>query len=364
MSLTKEFFERDTNITAKVIADSISPSGNRITTFEIEYPRFILAELNTHKMLEKNSSSSRAIPITKMIEQIQNNMALPLYWGSKQAGMQAGAEITNAQDFGQGAYQWCGAAKDVEARVLVLDKQGYHKQVVNRLLEPFQMMKTVITGTDWDNFFNLRIHPDAQPEFCMLAYKMYMAMQESVPMQLKAGEWHLPYVNIGCDDRGGGIYYYVYNQDCTGTETDGYQYEQRLTLEEAQRISASCCAQTSYRKSDDSLEKADKIFDMLIKADVLHASPFGHLATPVGPTHREWDLETLHSVSLWEEKCVNVPEIPSSWEKGITHMNRNGVFCSGNLTGFISYRHLIPNNTCYEFDFEERMKLFSNGSVS
>ena len=142
MSLTKDFFERNTNITAKVVADSISPSGNRITTFEIEYPRFILAELNTHKMLEKNSSSSRAIPITKMIEQIQNNMALPLYWGSKQAGMQAGAEITNAQDFGQGAYHWCGAAKDVEARVLVLDKQGYHKQVVNRLLEPFQMMKT------------------------------------------------------------------------------------------------------------------------------------------------------------------------------------------------------------------------------
>lgn len=352
MSLTKEFFERDTNITAKVIADSISPSGNRITTFEIEYPRFILAELNTHKMLEKNSSSSRAIPITKMIEQIQNNMALPLYWGSKQAGMQAGAEITNAQDFGQGAYQWCGAAKDVEARVLVLDKQGYHKQVVNRLLEPFQMMKTVITGTDWDNFFNLRIHPDAQPEFCMLAYKMYKAMQESVPMQLKAGEWHLPYVNIGCDDFDGSIYYYVYNQDCTGTETDGYQYEQRLTLEEAQRISASCCAQTSYRKSDDSLEKADKIFDMLIKADVLHASPFGHLATPIVSVN-----DTVNEV------YKNLTD-DFTWELGVTHMRRGGILCSGNLTGWISYRHLIPNNTCYEFDFEERMKLFSNGSVS
>ena len=361
MSLTKEFFERETNITAKVIADSISPSGNRITTFEIEYPRFILAELNTHKMLEKNSSSSRAIPITKMIDQILENGATPLYWGKTKSGMQADCEVENLDR----CRHWWGEAKDSAIYwVEQLSDEYLHKQTANRLLEPFQMMKTVITGTDWDNFFNLRIHPDAQPEFCMLAYKMYMAMKESVPMQLKAGEWHLPYVNIGCDDFDGSIYYYVYNQDCTGTETDGYQYEQRLTLEEAQRISASCCAQTSYRKSDDSLEKADKIFDMLIDAEVIHASPFGHLATPVGPTHREWDLETLHSVSLWEEKCVNVPEIPSSWEKGITHMNRNGVFCSGNLTGWISYRHLIPNNTCYEFDFEERMKLFSNGSVS
>lgn len=356
MSLNRNFFERSTNITAKVIADSISPSGQRITTFEIEYPRFILAELNTHKMLEKNSSSSRAIPITKMIEQIETNGATPLYWGKTKSGMQAGEEVVG-NDLSVIQYLWDLARSNAVASADILSQMGLHKQTTNRLLEPFQMMKTVITGTDWDNFFNLRIHPDAQPEFCMLAYKMYIAMKESVPMQLKAGEWHLPYVNIGCDDDGE-IYYYIYNTDCSGTETDGYQYEQRLTLEEAQRISASCCAQTSYRKSDDSLEKADRIFDMLIKADVLHASPFGHLATPVGPTHREWDLETLHSVSLWEEKCVNVPEIPFSWEKGITHMNRKGVFCSGNLTGFISYRHLIENNTCYNFDFESRMELF------
>ncbi|QVG64342.1 putative thymidylate synthase [Acinetobacter phage Bestia] len=343
MSLTKEFFERETNITAKVIADSISPSGQRITTFEIEYPRFILAELNTHKMLEKNSSSSRAIPITKMIEQIQNNMALPLYWGSKKAGMQAGAEITNAQDFGQGAYHWCGAAKDVEARVLVLDKQGYHKQVVNRLLEPFQMMKTVITGTDWDNFFNLRIHPDAQPEFCMLAYKMYMAMQDSTPVKLVSGQWHLPFVHTFISKEG--VQYY---SDGINPLSGGKQ----LSLEEAIRVSASCCAQTSYRKSDDSLEKADKIFDMLIKADVLHASPFGHLATPIVSVN-----DTVNEI------YKNLTD-DFTWELGVTHMRRGGILCSGNLTGWISYRHLIPNNTCYEFDFEERMKLFSDGSVS
>lgn len=349
MSLTKEFFERETNITAKVIADSISPSGNRITTLEIEYPRFILAELNTHKMLEKNSSSSRAIPITKMIEQIETNGATPLYWGKTKSGMQAGEEVVG-NDLSVIQYLWDLARSNAVASADILSQMGLHKQTANRLLEPFQMMKTVITGTDWDNFFNLRIHCDSQPEFCMLAYKMYMAMKESVPMQLKAGEWHLPYVDSSYELSEEGLPVLGTIRYHTGeVGTDSFKY---LTLEEAQRISASCCAQTSYRKSDDSLEKADKIFDMLIKADVLHASPFGHLATPVG-----------RKVNNLGEIRVNCSE-PQSWEEGVTHMNRNGVLCSGNLTGFISYRHLIPNNTCYEFDFEERMKLFSDGSVS
>lgn len=353
MSLTKEFFERETNITAKVIADSISPSGNRITTLEIEYPRFILAELNTHKMLEKNSSSSRAIPITKMIEQIETNGATPLYWGKTKSGMQAGEEVVG-NDLSVIQYLWDLARSNAVASADILSQMGLHKQTANRLLEPFQMMKTVITGTDWDNFFNLRIHCDSQPEFCMLAYKMYMAMKESVPMQLKAGEWHLPYVDSSYELSEEGLPVLGTIRYHTGeVGTDSFKY---LTLEEAQRISASCCAQTSYRKSDDSLEKADKIFDMLIKADVLHASPFGHLATPVEPMSVE--------LGGGDETMLVNHMSPTTWQKGITHMNRNGVFCSGNLTGFISYRHLIPNNTCYEFDFEERMKLFSDGSVS
>lgn len=342
MSLTKEFFERETNITAKVIADSISPSGKRITTFEIEYPRFILAELNTHKMLEKNSSSSRAIPITKMIEQIETNGATPLYWGKTKSGMQAGEEVVG-NDLSVIQYLWDLARSNAVASADVLSQMGLHKQTANRLLEPFQMMKTVITGTDWDNFFNLRIHPDAQPEFCMLAYKMYMAMQESTPVKLVAGQWHLPFVHTFISKEG--VQYY---SDGINPLSGGKQ----LSLEEAIRVSASCCAQTSYRKSDDSLEKADKIFDMLIKADVLHASPFGHLATPIVSVN-----DTVNEI------YKNLTD-DFTWELGVTHMRRGGILCSGNLTGWISYRHLIPNNTCYEFDFEERMKLFSDGSVS
>lgn len=329
MSLQRKFFERETNITAKVICDSISESGNRITTLEIEYPRFILAELNTHKMLEKNSSSSRAIPIKAMIEQIESNMAMPLYWGKTKSGMQADGEVELFEQTVAHS-QWTMAYLDAVDRVNEISNVGVHKQTTNRLLEPFQMMKTVITGTDWANFFNLRIHPDAQPEFCMLAYKMYQAIQESKPNLLKEGEFHLPYVNIGWNGKGEIAYF----------DADFNV----ISLEQAQRISASCCAQTSYRKSDDSLEKADKIFDMLINAEVIHSSPFTHLATPVN--------------APINDEVNNV--FPETWQNGVTHMNRKGVLCSGNLTGWISYRHLIPNNTCYDFNFQDRMKLFDN----
>lgn len=356
MPLNKEFFERATNITAKVVCDSITAAGARITTIEAEYPRFILGEVNTHSSIEKNSSSSRAIPIKEIIAQIIMNGGKPLYWGSKKSGMQAGDEI---EGISGAKWLWNLAQKDAIYYATQLDLElNLHKQSVNRLLEPFQMMKTVMTATDWDNFFNLRIHPDAQPEFCMLAYKIYMAIQQSTPCKLRDGEWHLPYVEISQTEDVSETYYYVWNVDTTDTETDGYKFEQRLTLEEAQRISASCCAQTSYRKSDDSLEKADKIFDKLIGADVLHASPFGHLATPV-QKERYFTEDTGCGYDVDERRSINLKEYPTTWQQGITHLRRDGRFGSGNLTGWISYRHLMQGNTCWDYNHEERMKLFN-----
>lgn len=335
MSLNKEFFTRETNITAKVICDSISEQGVRLTTFEIEYPRFILAELNTHRQLSKNSSSSRAIPIKKMLSQIEDNMAMPVYWGKAKSGMQADGEV-NEDNVWWYREKWKFAYDEVSYRVeqlsdLVEGKEGFmkalHKQIPNRLIEPFQMMKTVITGTDWSNFFNLRIHPDAQPEICMLAYKMYKAMEESKPLGLKQGEWHLPYVEKD------GKFGYIADQTI-------------LKLEEAIKYSAASCASVSYRTEGMTLEKADKIFDMLIKAEVVHSSPFEHLATPIKPKYNELGYVR-----------VNCSE-PQSWEDGVTHINKQGQLCSGNLRSWIQYRHLLPSNTCYSFDFDERMKLF------
>ena len=161
--LDLEFFNRETNIKATVICDSVSEQGIRLTTFEIEYPRFIHSEVMTHRNLSKNSSSSRAIPITKMLEQIESNMAIPLYWGKAKSGMQADGEV-DEDDVWWYREKWKFAYDEVSYRVeqlsdLVEGKKGFmqalHKQVPNRLIEPFQMMKTVITGTDFDNFFNL-----------------------------------------------------------------------------------------------------------------------------------------------------------------------------------------------------------------
>lgn len=349
MSLTKEFLNRPTNITAKVVADSISSNGKRITTFELEYNRFFHAEMMTHGALVKNSSSSRAIPISKMIEQVENNTSVPLYWGKAQSGMQAKTELQ-----GDELYRcdelWRISKDNAVLRASQLSLNKAHKQIANRLLEPFQMIKVVCTATEFDNFFNLRLHPDAQPEFVMLAYKMYQAMKNSTPMKLKQGEWHLPYVERERGDDGV-LKYFIYDQDTDSqSETYGYQYYIPITLDEAIKISSSCTAQTSYRKTDNSVEKADKIHDMLIKADVLHASPFAHLATPI-----EFDL-TNHV-------ATNLPFEPETWEQGITHVTRDGVLCSGNLQGWVQYRHLIPNNTCWKFDFEERMKLFEGETL-
>ena len=348
MSLNKKFFNRETNITAKVVCDSVSEQGVRLTTFEIEYPRFIHGELMTHRMLSKNSSSSRAIPIQKMLDQIESDMAIPVYWGKNKSGMQAVEEIDKAS-IRSAVDQWGFAYGDAKHVVNRMVELGLHKQVPNRLTEPFQMMKVVITGTDWDNFFNLRIHPDAQPEICMLAYKMYKAMQESEPVELKAGEWHLPFVDKLLDENLNLISYGVSHED----DTYGTMHNP-VTLEQAIKLSAASCASVSYRTEDMTLEKADKIFDMLIKAEVIHASPFEHLATPIVEKFDYFykdDLDTGYE--------VNLPLHPDSWEDGITHVNKQGGLCSGNLRGWIQYRHLLPSNTCWKFDFNERMKLFS-----
>ena len=325
--LDLEFFSRETNIKATVICDSVSEQGVRLTTFEIEYPRIVMSEFNTMRAISKNSSSSRAIPVSKMLEHTKIINLKPIYFGSKKSGMQAGDEL-QGDALEKVKLLWEEALDYASYYSETLDRLGVAKEVCNRLVEPFQLVKVVCTATDWENFFNLRLHPDADPNICMLAYKMYQAMQESEPVELKAGEYHLPYVDF--DNKFG----YIADQTI-------------LTLEEAVKISAASCASVSYRTEGMTLEKADKIFDMLIKAEVVHSSPFEHLATPVKPKFNE-----LGKVR------VNCSE-PQSWEDGITHMNKQGQLCSGNLRGFIQYRHLLPNNTNWEFDFGKRMELFN-----
>jgi thymidylate synthase ThyX len=307
-------------IKATVIQDSTN-NTNRITTFEIEYPRFILSELNTHRMLSKNSASSRAIPIQKMHEHITQNTATPVNWGRNRSGMQATEELRNTErKAAQGV--WTAARDQALSHANVLSQIGLHKQIANRVTEPFMMMKTVITGTEWANFFWLRDHEDAQPEIANLAFCMKLCLEKSVPITLKPGEWHVPYVATHRDEEG-----YVWYSDNRGNP---------LTVEQALIISASCCAQVSYRKNDDTLEKAEQIFDRLINSEPVHASPIEHQATPMTKTNAR---DRGSSDPEWGYRFLN----PETWQPGVTHMDRNYDFWSANFKGWVQHRKTLSN---------------------
>lgn len=247
-------------ISATIIADSVASNGARIVTIECQYPRFIHGEVMTHRVFSRNAMSSRAIPVAKMIEQVRTNPAMPVHWGANQSGMQANAELADKTEAQQ---TWKRAARQAADIAEHLAAIGLHKQVANRILEPFQWMRTIITATEWDNFFALRAHPDAQPEFQALALAMREAMSASapVPRQWAHGHcqegWHLPYVQEG---------------------------ERKLfPVNLLTKISAARCARVSYLTHDGQspdVVKDLELFDRLVGSTPLHASPIEHQASP------------------------------------------------------------------------------------
>lgn len=302
-----------TQISAKIIADSYSAiNGKRITTFELQYPRFIHSELMTHRLFSRNAMSSRAVPIEKMIEQVWNDPAKPMHWGKNQPGMQAKEQLEGLSlGFVKG--HWDDAAHWSACYAQKMSREGAHKQIVNRILEPFQLMKTVLTSTEFDNFFWLRKHEDAQPEIKELAERMYEQLEwnKLLTVELDAGDWHTPYYEAG---------YWL--------------KESETPLEDALAISSSCCAQVSYRLLDDSIEKARKVYQRLVESTPVHASPFEHQATPC-------DLEFF---------CFDCQQSGDDWPKGATHLDKNGNFWSGNFKAWIQYRQLIDGNVCNKFE--------------
>jgi thymidylate synthase ThyX len=310
-------------ITAQVIADSISESGQRITTFEIETPRLIWSEFMTHRLFSRNASSSRAIPFKTTLKQIMEEAARPFHWGKNQPGMQAFEELDALIEGYTPDEWWDLAAKSAAKFAEAMSDAGYHKQVYNRIMEPFLHIKAVVTATEFDNFFKLRVHEMADPTIHMLAVTMLEAFKASEPRLLLPGEWHVPYYQDG---------YWTPASD--GKDVHGH------TLSEALMISSSCCAQVSYRKLDDTLEKAAAVFDKLnVNQDndePCHASPLEHQATPM--VLPEWTLELYRKQGETFE-----------WESGVTHMDRKNNFWSGNFRHWVQHRQLVPNHTCWEF---------------
>lgn len=317
-------------ITAKIIADSVSSvNAQRITTFELQYPRFVHSELMTHRLFSRNAMSSRAVPIEKMIEQVRNDPAVPIHWGKNQSGMQAKEELADVDRIDVKG-EWQLAAMNAADSASFMSDCNAHKQIVNRILEPFQLMKTVLTATEFDNFFWLRCHKDAQPEIKDLADKMFAAMKDNAPFTLNPDEWHVPYVETTRNFSGKIMYVGESSKEdqeaILDVETD--RYMRVYSLEDALAISSSCCAQVSYRLLDDSIEKARKVYQRLVESTPVHASPFEHCASPMKEPQQT-------------DKYL--------WEDGITHMDKDGNMWSGNLKGFIQYRQLIQGNVCNDF---------------
>lgn len=251
-----EQYVADGQMMVKIIADSINENGQRITTFQLKYPRFIHSEVMTHRVFSRNASSSRAIPVKKMIEQVRNNPAMPIHWGANQSGMQAVDELTE-KSLSYVKNEWLFAAINAASTAETMQKLGLHKQVSNRILEPFQHIHVVLTATDFDNFLELRYHEDAQPEIYALASLIKDALETNKPKLLKQGEWHLPYVS--------------------DSEKESLDIDTQL------KLSTARCCRVSYLNHDQTkpeIEKDVALFERLVGSAPLHASPLEHQARP------------------------------------------------------------------------------------
>ena len=313
-------------IKATVIADSVHHvTGTRITTFELVYPRFIHSEFMTHRVFNRNASSSRAIPTSKFIEQVRNEPVMPSHWGKNQKGMQAFEELSEDQR-SDAIFIWNQAASSAATYAEMLRRGQVHKQIVNRILEPFTHIRVVVTSTSWANFYGLRDHEDAQPEIRELAQVMRKAYNESVPSKLSQGEWHLPY--IGFPDRSA-AYNFCKHQRITRDEPSSEEVYGLLL-----KVSAARCARASYNNFEgrpSTIEEDLGLFAKLVENQPIHASPTEHQATPM----------------LFGDKFIN-NQNPLTWEQGVTSMDREGKLYSGNLLDFIQFRKLIPGETITE----------------
>jgi thymidylate synthase ThyX len=349
-------------IQAKVIADSLSPSGDRLTTLEVVMPRYILAEFNTHRILSKNSASSRAIPFNKMVQSVQNNVFIPYAWQKDHKGMQGNEYFTDKRDIdfliSNHLY-----GKDIAIQIATHEHEhGSTKQNANRKLEPYMYHKVLVSGTEWENFFNLRcpmyestdsketkyfksrkdwcsyhtghgIKPEdwtivewlkinkgqADIHMMFLAEAVWDAMNESVPKELKEGEWHIPY---SVDVRDENQVKQFSDLKRKNLVKDG--------LEAQCKISVARCARLSYQTLGDNpeinYEKDLELYEVLSKSG--HWSPFEHVAKVMtGDEYLEWNKGKLE----WSEDKLgyNIIEETIGWCR--------------NFRGFIQYRELLDN---------------------
>lgn len=307
---------------AKILADSVSEQGHRFTTFEVTFPRIILAEVNTHKMLSKNSASSRAIPIKRMLELAREHPYIPSRWPINGKGMSTQEYETNPVLIEMKRIEWLTARDAAAHQAEVLLELNVHKQITNRLLEPFLFHTAVISGTDWPNFQHLRNHPEAHPDFQELAQWMGEVMNASRPKLLTNKQWHRPYLAAGDIDTDG------------APVGDSY----------FNKVSAGLCAAVSYLRQEEATGgncgSAAARTDLMIKSG--HMSPLEHVARPMN----DWEYDTARMYDF-----VNTSGEVYRSRSMLNDVQEDGRLLRethywGNLDGWVSMRKLIP----YEWD--------------
>lgn len=295
---------------AKVLADSLSPGGVRLTTLEVTFPRIVLAEFNTHRMFSRNSASSRAIPVEKRIRSVINDPFIPEAFGQNQKGMQANTQLTGLANRAA-RLVWIAALYAAVAMAWCMAKLKVHKQLANRLLEPFLWHTVIVTATEWSNFFALRCHPDAQPEIRKIAEMMRDVMDGSDPFQFPDDDcehWHMPLCAFPSEKLAAGL--------------------------SAIEVSIGRCARVSYLTHDG---RRDPIADIELKRKLAaagHMSPLEHVARPM-------TKEDAQNIVLKQmNSCRSEPP----------DVSPENVFC-GNLRGWVQYRKTVTN----EDDFSKSL---------
>ena len=313
----------------RILADSISPAGHRITSFEVTFPRIVLAEVNTHCMLARNSASSRAIPVAKRIAAVETDMFVPEAFGRNQKGMQPGEALTD-KDAEDARFHWEEAAGECLRRADRLAAIGVHKQYANRLLEPFSWHTAVITATDLDNFFHLRVNPLAQGEFVKAAQLMQAGRDNSEPRVLNYGEWHVPYVD---------------GSEVIELQDKGIDFA---------KVSVARCARVSYLTQNGVRDPAEDLalYERLESSG--HMSPLEHVARSMTGFEllatRAFDVSFDNGATLrtggWNGPLGTGPSIGEKvygdGETMTITAVRGPLHYSGKLNGWISKRAHVP----------------------
>lgn len=236
-------------------AELIVGNGSCLT-YKLEYPRYIHSELMTHRAFSRNATSSRACPLKTTLEKLKNDRWYPAHIYQNCPGMVGKKLAENPETF---KVYWDDARDAVIKAAESMSLFDFHKQHINRILEPFLKIKVIVTATDWDNFFNLRLAEDAEPEMRDLA----------MAIQLETRGHH--------SSEHFGACYELQDARCGLPFVTQEEVDMIKDPDVLMRISGARCARISYKEydgSDPNVMKDLELANRLLKAG--HMSPFEH----------------------------------------------------------------------------------------